>query len=379
MEIKAKALKFFIIGAGGAGSNLSVAFSVKGYPIGIINTAVPDCANISLPDSKKLLLDNTFDGAGRNIKIGETIFTENKNKISPFIKSNCKDAEYLIICAGGGGGSGTASLRFLVDACKIAEKPIGVIYTLPMNSEDNVTKSNCLRGLKMLNELLSNKKISPVIIIDNQMICEKFPSLTISKFWHKANFEISKIFDYFNKIPKRKSVYYSAIDTMDYAHIFSAGGFMTLGKSEIIKYHNKLALSEAIQSSTENGLMCKGYDLSQSTAAGIIIIGSESVLDKLPAKNIDYAYDSLKDIISHGAIFKGIYKDESVKDKLIILSVFSGLGLPEQRIDELKQAAGMLKDKNHNRLSFDFGESVEENEEEDPFLELFGNKGKSKF
>lgn len=375
------ALKFGFVGIGGGGSRIAHAFTLKGYPVCVINSANSDSGNLSLPDRKKLMLETNIDGAGKNIKIGEAIVTENQNKINYFLKLNFMGRiDYLILCIAGGGGTGTGSITPLINVCKILEIPVGVIYTIPMNSECNYSKSNCIFGLKTLNEFLQNKSISPVILIDNENLAQLFPALGILKFWQRANFEIVKTFDFFNNIPKRKSVYYSALDSMDYARIISSAGFLVFGKTDVTKYNNRLALTEAIQTSIENKLMCNGYDLSQSTAAGIIMIGSESVLDKLPAKSIDYTYDSIKDIVTQAAIFKGVYKDESVKDKLIIFSVFSGLGLPEQRIDELKEAAGLLKSQSNKRLAFDFGDNITTTEEddEDPFLHILSNKRKKR-
>jgi cell division GTPase FtsZ len=374
-------LKIGFIGVGEGGSRIAHSFTTKNYLVGVINTALPDCANLNLPDSKKLLLDSHINGAGKNIKIGEAIFTDNKNKVSHFIKTNVVGkVHYLMICIAGGGGSGTGSIIPMINICKGLGIQIGVIYTLPMRSEDSVTKTNCLKGLKELNDFLAKKAISPVILIDNQKISEIFPFLTISKFWLKANWEIVKTFDYFNNIPKRKSIYYSALDSADFARILSSSGFMTFGKSEVKKYNNRLALAEKIQTSIESGLMCSGYDLTQSSAAGIIIIGSERVFDRLPAKSIDYAYDSVKEITTRGVIFKGVYKDESVKDLLIIFSVFGGLGLPQERIAELKEAADLLQNKNNEKFSFDFGENIKNDEdEEDPFLQLLGKKRNRRF
>lgn len=115
---------------------------------------------------------------------------------------------------------------------------------------------------------------------------------------------------------------------------------MTFGRAEVKEFSNKLFLANKTRSSIENGLMCRGYDLSKAHASGVIFGGSEAVLRQVPAKHIDYTYKSVKEILTRGTVLKGIYTEESLKDRLVVFSVFSGLRLPEPRIEELKEDYG---------------------------------------
>ena len=376
MDSKDKKIGF--VGVGEGGSRIAQSFSVKNYSACLINTAKSDSDSLALKKSAKLVLDSVIAGAGKDPKVGEEIFSANQELISEFLKFNVEGRiNFLIYTIGGGGGSGTGWIKSGFEISQKLEIQTGAIYTLPLNSEDKTTKSNCIRGLKVLYELIKSEEISPVILIDNQKILENYPNLSITKFWQKANMEIVRTFDYFNILPRRKSIYYSALDSMDYARIFSSPGFMTFGKAELTEFKDKLALTDCVRSSVENGLMCRGYDLTKAKNIGIVLIGSEKVLNKIPAKSIDYAFESINGIMSNGTVFKGVYRDESFKDKLVIFAVFSGLGLPEQRIEELKAGASQKLDIEEN--GFDFGTLDDEDRGDDWFFRILKNKRTKKF
>lgn len=266
-----KAIKFGFVGVGEGGSRISQSFSLKNYAACVVNTGKSDSDCLDMKNTAKLVLDSGIEGAGKDLKVGEEIFSENQDLIREFLNSNMVGKiNFLINTIGGGGGSGTGWIRPGIEICKELEIPTGVIYTLPLNSEDKTTKSNCIRGLKIFYELMKSKDISP-----------------------------------------------------------------------------------------------------------IILIGSEKVLNKIPAKNIDYAFESINEIMSRGTVFKGVYRDESVKDKLVVFAVFSGLGLPEQRIEELK--ADTLQKLETGENEFDFGTFDDEEREDDWFFKLLNKKRIKKF
>jgi cell division GTPase FtsZ len=153
MELKA--IKFGFVGVGEGGSRIAQSFSVKKYPVCVINTRRSDSDCLEMKNSTKLVLDCGIVGTSRDLSVGGMIISENRDLILEFLKSKLSGEDnFLIHTIGGGGGSGTGWLTPGIQLCKEVEVPTGVIYTLPLNSEDKTTKSNCIRGLKTLYELI---------------------------------------------------------------------------------------------------------------------------------------------------------------------------------------------------------------------------------
>jgi cell division GTPase FtsZ len=109
---------------------------------------------------------------------------------------------------------------------------------------------------------------------------------------------------------------------------------------EVEDYLEDEAIAEAMVTNLETGLLSGDFDLNQTRSAGIIITGSKEALEKVPATNIEYGFAMVSKICSEGTrIFRGVYEVPSKDDVLRVYSFFSGLGLPEERVQELKAEA----------------------------------------
>jgi len=111
-------------------------------------------------------------------------------------------------------------------------------------------------------------------------------------------------------------------------------------------------------------LLAGGFDLAEAKSAGVVIVGSEETLKKIPAANLEYAFACVNKISQDGIrIFRGIYQVDTGDSALYIYSLFSGLGLPKDRVEELKAEAEKhmkaLENKEENKanLTIDLGKT----------------------
>src|SRR5690606_38459417 len=148
---------------------------------------------------------------------------------------------------------------------------------------------------------------------------------------------------------------HTSLDPSDFGKIISAGDCSVYGVVEVENYMEETALAEAVIESLSGNMLAEGFDLTQTRAGGVIILGSDEAISRLPAINIDYCFHMISEKTNGASIYQGIYADESVGDSIKIYSWFAGLGLPQDRIENLqkesKEQAAVLAEKERTRAS----------------------------
>ena len=97
------------------------------------------------------------------------------------------------------------------------------------------------------------------------------------------------------------------------------------------------ALAEAVIGVFNRQHACRGFDLEQTRVGGVIITGPASALDQLPAVNINYCFHLISEKTNGASIFQGVYELDDNADEVTIYTWFAGLGLPMDRIENLKK------------------------------------------
>jgi hypothetical protein len=122
-------------------------------------------------------------------------------------------------------------------------------------------------------------------------------------------------------------------------------GFTVYGQMRVENYEDEMAIATSIVESLKGNLLASGFDISQARYAGFMLVAPESVWDKIPSSSLDFAQHMINDSCdSPLAVFQGIYKEKSNDDCVRIYSMFSGLGLPHERLSQLKTEAQQKMD-----------------------------------
>jgi len=176
-------------------------------------------------------------------------------------------------------------------------------------------------------------------VVDNSKIELMYPGMSISEFWKVANESIVEPLHLFNKLSAIPSEF-TSLDPQDFSRVFVGTGDCALyGSISVENYDEEESVAEAMVNSLESGLLSGDFDLTQTRSVGIIITGSKDVLSKVPAANIEYGFSIVSKLTSDARIFRGVYSIDNHPDCLMVYSFFSGLGLPEERVRELKLEA----------------------------------------
>jgi len=377
---KNRSVEFGFIGLGQAGGRIAAeATHLYQYQSIAINSTNTDLEKLEISPKKKLLLQYGLEGAGKNLSFGRRAVEENRDVILDFMRLHMTDGvEYSIGCYGNGGGSGGGGIVPLISIMRQSELPIGLICTLPLESEDTIAKQNCVRTLKQLDAI---DDISPIIIVDNEKISKKYPNLSISQFWKRANHDVIQTFHLFNMISSLNSEIHS-YDMADHQMVLRAGGCMTMGKAQIEGHHSKEVLAENAKNAISTGLLADGFDLTTARRVGIILRATKKVLDRMKATDLDYIFNYIRDVIQAGGIYRGVYSMEGQDERIQIYSIFGGLDFPRERlgqlIDETRREVEIVSQKKKRSLDgddpFNTDALFDDQTDDDPLLDFIKKK-----
>ena len=352
---KDRSLRFGVVGSGQCGGRLATQFYKLGYPTVVMNTALQDLETLDIPSNKKLYLDISLGGSAKDLSTGAGAIETYPEEILNMIKDNLSDTDILMLVTSGGGGSGSGSAEGLVRLMNQTGKPVVVLYVLPFSTEDTLCKHNAVVTLSKLAKMASTDEISSLMIVDNSRIQMLYPNLSIGKIFPVANEAIVTPLHLFNMLSSKPSDYQS-LDPTDFAKIFlDRADCCTYGMISVGDYLQEDAIATAIVTNLQGGLLAGQFDLAQTRSCGVIITASKETLDAIPSANLEFGFAMLERVCSPGTqVFRGIYAVEGQED-LRVYCLFSGLGLPEARIEELKAEAEkhmeMLKNKEDKRAA----------------------------
>jgi len=345
-----------IIGVGQCGSKIAEEFYNRRYNTVVINTAIQDLKPIQIPERQKLFLDYALGGAAKDLDTGREAAEQFSTEIEKHIAAHTKECEILMLITSGGGGTGAGSAETMINIMSSFGKPMSVLFVLPMSTEDSLAKHNAIQTLSKLAKLAQQDVINSLIVVDNSKIELMFPGKSMADFWKTANSAIVNPLHLFNSLSANSSEY-TSLDPMDFSRLFIGTGDCALyGMIEVENYMEDTAIAEAMVNNLNSGLLSGDFSLAQTRSAGVIITGSKEVLEKVPAANIEYGFAMVNKICNDGTVvYRGVYGSDDNDDVIKIYSFFSGLGLPEDRVLELKAEAerhmSALQNKENTRAS----------------------------
>lgn len=334
--------KFGFIGAGQGGGKLAETFSQIGYArVGVINTADQDLATINVKNKLKF---GEQQGAGKNRDVAKQAFLNHKEDVVDFIKQSVgTDIDRVFVTIGAGGGTGAGVCSELVKTVSEYQKTVkatspyvGLVLALPKLSEGKKVSQNAFETLKEACQLVEQKIVSPLIILDNEKINTLYPKLSVNKFWTVANANICSLFHLFNNIITKNSQY-STFDTNDFRTVLDSG-IMIFGATNIPNISSEGEISKAVRENLKRNVLCGELDLSTGSVAAAVAIGDNNTLDNIPQEYLDTAFNQLnRTLKTNSTVHQGIYK--GVKEGLSIFTAIGGISTPQGKLEALLRAS----------------------------------------
>ncbi len=360
---KDRSLKIGVVGVGQAGSRIAEVFYSYGYSVGVLNTALQDLKFIQVPEHNKLFLEYGLGGAGKDLAIGSGAIEQHRDAIVKFLETEVVvDNDMLFLTISGGGGTGSGSVEPLISILTGFGRPVGVIYVLPMNTDDAISKKNALTTLARLAKMASTDVISTLVVVDNSKIEAIYGGLSQTEFWKVANNAIVEPLHLFNTLTNQPSEF-TSLDPTDFGRIISYGDCSLYGMIEVENYTDETALAEAVMQGLDAGMLASGFDLKQAKVGGVLVVGKKEVLEQIPANNINYMFHMISEQTDNASVYRGIYAQGGHSDSIKIYAWFAGLGLPVDRINSLKHESVLQAAKQEekekgraNAMSLDVGD-----------------------
>ena len=223
-----------------------------------------------------------------------------------------------------------------------------------MTNEDAALKKNAIEALSSLTKEIQAKRVHNLIVVDNAKIETIFNNVSPLEFYRLSNEAIVEPLDVFNTYSSSASEQ-KGLDPMEFTKILINGGGLSLyGSMTVSNYEEDTALAEAVINNLNSGLLAEGFDLKQTKYVGAMFLANNEVWKKLPQASINYAMAMVQDHAgTPEGVFKGMYEADIKEDVIKVYSFFSGLALPDTRVDELKtevaEHTSKLKSKDTNR------------------------------
>lgn len=323
------------VGLGQGGGRMVETFYKLGYRrVCAINSAHADLKDL---DPNILKLDLGTGGAGQDMKKGRQFLERRKEDAWDLLtRAVGEDADYLVVCASLGGGTGSGGADLLISLCREymeskerSPQRVGAMVSLPNPYEGQRTSRNAVLAFNNVYRL----KPSPFVIIDNKRVGKLYRK-GASEFFDTCNSQIGKLFHLFNRMAGRKGL--CIFDQGDYATLLDSG-IITFGASPVKTYQTPADISECIRQHLSDTVLAE-VDLSKAKLAGCIFLGGERILKQVPLDYFGEGFSMLGRIMApDNTIFRGVY--EGASDDLRCYTMLSTLPPPSSRLQELGKEA----------------------------------------
>jgi len=345
--------RFAWFGAGQCGGRLVKSFYDLGYrKVLAVNTTHHDLDLLEIPSAQKFLMDIGESGAGKDMERGRQAVEHYSQEILHTARKTFgTQVDRIMVCFGAGGGTGSGSVKGLIEIAKRyarqiglkePNKKVGCIMTLPTTGESTspMVAENAWQVATDLSKMAANGELSPLIIIDNDKVNKMYPGMTVREFWPSINNTVAALFDVFNRLSGMSSRY-TSFDPVDYHSIIESGGCAIMGLTKVDQVSDRFALSQAVKKNLEKTLLAGGFDLKSAKLAGCIAVGGRKLMTNLKGlqDNIDYAFDVLSEVTGNATIHRGIYEDS--KDSLRVYTIIGGMDACVERLEELRSRSSV--------------------------------------
>ena len=311
------ALNCAFIGVGGGGGKLAKAFLDLGFTKTLlINTTEKD--QPEGVDDKHLILIPDADGVAKNVTFGKRVFNESSAVVEDAIRTKLGKVDWIFVCAGGGGGTGSAC----VELHEVFERYLSsvqgcgkVVYMVSWPTAQEALNSTIARNaLSLANDVAPH----PHILIDNERQVQLLRGkVGILNMYPVANSTFAKLFHQVLKLASEKS-FVQTFDSKDLERCLEAEGRMFIG-STMISNPADPKLGAAIYQNCIKRSPCPMPKGKAVTGTMLLIISTEMATDPEISKHLDAAISYVGGRCE--TLFSGVYVKENLPGLVAILSL----------------------------------------------------------
>jgi cell division GTPase FtsZ len=341
-------LNLNIVTLGQGGGRKGAELARFGFDIWMVNSATVDMDEHHWIDQKIVLQDpdrGKIEGTAKNAAVGHDIAQKNVQAFKEIAVAT-QEADLVVVTVALGGGQGNGAIptalewiskvRKMVDS-RPDHPQIMVIASIPSRDESNPEIwKNALSGLKVLQNMISEKLIGAVIPVDNELIRNYYERQTplqhngkIFSALDYSNITVAKTLFEILTIPLLGGL--MSLDSAELLEILSTPGWLTLNRRSLDSTDN---LESDIQELFRNSEILAKLDVQKTLAAGIALVtnGTKSV----PPSLVDSIKPTTNKVLGkppvlHSAVIQSNYHGT----QSFLIGLASTSALPDALLDSL--------------------------------------------
>ena len=308
------------IGVGGGGGKLAKAFLDLGFNKTIlVNTTQKDAP--SGLDAGHFVLVPGADGVGKDIKLGKQVLQENSAFVEDAVRTRLGQVDWLFVCAGGGGGTGSAShelhgsLSRYLSSIEATGKVVYIVSKPTAQEMLNPTISNNYKSLTQ------DIKGAPHIIIDNEKQLQLLRGkVGMMNMFPAANRNFAKLLSQVLKLADEHTDI-QTFDTKDLERCLSTGGRIVIG-STVVRDVTRNDLGSLVYQGCLRSSPCPTPTGSAATGTLLLVVDGHMATDPDVSRRLESAFSYVGGRAS--TLFSGVYVKEGIPG-LIAITLLGGL------------------------------------------------------
>lgn len=331
MSTRTRAIEIAAVGLGQGGGNIAAELFRRGYPAIALNTATSDLSSLASgastlpPELCYYIGVEGYDGAGGDADYGRECIRRHSGAIRQRVELLAQPVDLVVICAGLGGGTGSAVAELLAELADL-ELPIVVLATLPTDHESAIAKVNAVRAL---NEMVTQRVLG-FVFIDNARLARDHGGVSFDRYFAEINRLIVEPLDALNHLNGRGDlVPIRSLDGEDFRRLMLSSGILSFATAKLPRLSAEAMLDAVSDGLLRSSMHPDGYKFEDITYLGLVIEVPESLLANTPFAMFEWLSEQIKAETKGAAIYLGIYKARTQETQATLRVVASSQSLPE--------------------------------------------------
>jgi len=332
-----KCLEMGVVGLGECGGNLALEFAHLGYNAVAVNTSHTDLRGLPLEANRRIYVGlDGRDGAGQDMALGQRSIEAKSEELVQKVGKLTDGCDHLLLATGLGGGTGS-NVGVLANILARLERPVSVLAALPKNQESSIVKINAVNAINHFRTC----DVSSIILIDNEKILRQYRSESLTKFYSSANHAAVNVLHEINTISTNDAyVPIRGFDGEDFRRVFSSRGVLIFGAADLAD--DDLLVRDRLANSLRgiwdsSGLLASGFEYKDATMAGVLLVASKDLLDKVPADVFESLIKQIRDLTDTSGIYAGLFQGPP-EQAARLYTMLGGLPFPARLRTVLSQA-----------------------------------------
>ncbi len=314
------ALSCGFIGVGGGGGKLAKAFLDLGYnKTLLVNTTTKDQPG-GLNENNFVLVEGA-DGVGKDIELGKKVLQENSAFVEDAVRTRIGEVDWLFVCAGGGGGTGSACHELhdsLTRYLTSIEAGGRVVYIVSKPTAQEMLNPTISKNYKSLAKDISSL---PHIIIDNEKQLQLLRGkVGMMNMFPSANKNFAKLLSQVFKLADEHTEI-QTFDSRDLERCLDTSGRIVLG-STVIRDVNRNDLGSLVYQGCLRSSPCPTPSGKAETGTLLLVVNGEMASDPEVSRRLESAFSYVGGRAS--TLFSGVYLKEGIPG-LIAITLLGGL------------------------------------------------------